>query len=316
MARDSEYKKQYCEKIESYIAKGYCRKLSLEEKVIENGLTFYLPHFGVKNPNKNGIRLVFDAAAEVQNISLNKALISGPDINNTLISILFKFRESPIAVCDVSPRAVTGIIERHYVVDYVDCFENEDEAVSVVKEVVRIHNLGGFHLRNIISNSERVATLFGNTVSGDQGGSDSIGRVLGIHWVPKSDLFCFRLVLSKVDNKILNCEKVPTKREMLSLNMSVYDPYGFLGDFIVTSNVILQIMQVWKCGVSWDEVLPENIYNQWKYWLQQLAKVKEFSVPRYYAVGFSDSNIELHVFVDASEEAMAVVAYWRVIHLL
>ncbi|XP_075150768.1 uncharacterized protein LOC142224878 [Haematobia irritans] len=99
MARDSEYKKQYCEKIESYIAKGYCRKLSLEEKFVENGLTFYLPHFGVKNPNKNGIRLVFDAAAEVQNVSLNKALISGPDMNNTLISILFKFRESPIAVC-------------------------------------------------------------------------------------------------------------------------------------------------------------------------------------------------------------------------
>ncbi|XP_075169321.1 uncharacterized protein LOC142241438 [Haematobia irritans] len=214
---------------------------------------------------------------------------------------------------DVSPRVVTGIKERHYVDDYVDCFENDDEAVSMVKEVVRIHKFGGFNLRNIISNSERVATLFGNTGSGVQGsflGGDSIERVLGIHWVPKSDLFCFRLVLSK-DNKILNCEKVPTKREMLSLNMSVYNPYGFLGDFMVTSKVIMQ--KVWKCGVSWDEVLPENIYNQWKYWLQQLAKVKEFSVPRYYAVGFSDSNIELHVFVDASEEAMVVVAYWRVV---
>ncbi|XP_075154343.1 uncharacterized protein LOC142227968 isoform X1 [Haematobia irritans] len=65
MTRDSEYKKQYCEKIGSYIAKGYCRKLSLEEKVVENGLTFYLPHFGVKHPNKNGIRLVF---------------VSGPDM--------------------------------------------------------------------------------------------------------------------------------------------------------------------------------------------------------------------------------------------
>ncbi|XP_059224765.1 uncharacterized protein LOC131997912 [Stomoxys calcitrans] len=380
MAKDSEYKMEYCDKIADYVKKGYCRKLSDEEKSIMRERTFYLPHFGVLNPNKKGIRLVFDAAAEVMNFSLNKALLPGPDINNSLISILFKFRESPIAVCgdiqemfhqiaiarkdqdsqrflwrdgnpeqpvdtyvmerlifgatcsptiaqyvknknatkyiEKSPRAVHGIIERHYVDDYVDCFETEDEALNVVREVVRIHKSGGFHLRNIISNSERVAILCGNNPgNGENSGNflfgDSIERVLGIHWAPKTDDFCFHLRLAKVDKNILNFTKVPTKREMLGLNMSVYDPYGFLCDFMVTSKVLMQ--KVWKCGVSWDEQLPSEIYSQWKYWLEQLSRLVEFKIPRCYAGGFSSSNVDLHVFVDASEEAMAVVAYWRVV---
>ncbi|XP_075164615.1 uncharacterized protein LOC142237138 isoform X2 [Haematobia irritans] len=99
MARDSEYSRVYCQKINDYLSKGYTRKIEENEKPVNNGRVFYLPHFGVQNINKKGIRIVFDAAAEVHNISLNKCLLSGPDINNTLISTIFKFREAPIAVC-------------------------------------------------------------------------------------------------------------------------------------------------------------------------------------------------------------------------
>ncbi|XP_075157122.1 uncharacterized protein LOC142230356 [Haematobia irritans] len=43
-----------------------------------------------------------------------------------------------------SPRAVNAILERHYVDDYVDCFQTENEAVQVVKDVIKIHCAGGF----------------------------------------------------------------------------------------------------------------------------------------------------------------------------
>lgn len=35
-----------------------------------------------------------------------------------------------------SPRAVHGIIDRHYVDDYVDCFDAEDEATNSLNNVV------------------------------------------------------------------------------------------------------------------------------------------------------------------------------------
>ncbi|XP_058979028.1 uncharacterized protein LOC131802654 isoform X1 [Musca domestica] len=379
MAKDSVYAAQYCKKIRDYEEKGYCRKLSVAERERRSDRTFYLPHFGVKNPNKDGIRIVFDAAAEVQQFSLNKALLPGPDINNSLISILFKFREFPVAVCgdiqemfhqiviakedqdsqrflwrngdpsqpletyvmermifgatcsptiaqyvknlnarrfiNESPRAVQGIIDRHYVDDYVDCFQTEGEAVEVVRDVIKIHKEGGFNLRNIKSNSLVLQRMFGNPISDESDGNsifdDGMERVLGIHWLPKSDVFCFELKLHKVDEKILKLQKVPTKREMLSLNMSVFDPFGFLGDFMVTSKIIMQ--NVWKSGIKWDEKLPSAIYSRWKTWLEELPKLKDFKVPRCYSNGFFNGIVDLHVFVDASEDAMAAVAYWRIV---
>ncbi|XP_059218365.1 uncharacterized protein LOC131994991 isoform X1 [Stomoxys calcitrans] len=381
MAKDREYATQYCDKINDYIKKGYARKLSQEEIENASERIFYLPHFGVKNPNKKGIRLVFDAAAETNQFSLNKALLQGPDINNSLISILFKFREAPVAVCgdiqemfhqiaitkedqhsqrflwrdgmdnkpvetyvmqrlifgatcsptiaqyiknvnaknfiEEAPRAVHGIVERHYVDDYVDCFQSEEEAIQVLKDVIRIHKVGGFNLRNISSNSATIKNMYGNPViesnhSDEFLSSNQTERVLGIHWLSQPDIFHFLLKLHKVDGEIVNCNKIPTKREMLSLNMSIYDPFGFIADFLITSKVLMQ--RVWKSGTKWDEVLPPDIYSHWKTWLEELQKILEFSVPRCYSGAFEKSLVDMHIFVDASEEAMAVVAYWRMVN--
>ena len=53
---------------------------------------WYLPTFGVYHPRKpNQIRLVFDSSAEHRGVSLNDVLLTGPDLNNTLIGVLLRF---------------------------------------------------------------------------------------------------------------------------------------------------------------------------------------------------------------------------------
>jgi hypothetical protein len=85
--------------------------LSFMQKLFDNGhaelappvkigeKVWYLPIFGVYHPRKpDQIRGVFDSSASFESTSLNDVLLSGPDLNNSLIGVLLKFRMEPIAV--------------------------------------------------------------------------------------------------------------------------------------------------------------------------------------------------------------------------
>lgn len=58
-----------------------------------------MPTFGVYHHQKPGkIRVVFDSSAEYKGASLNDALLSGPNLNNTLIGVLLRFRREQVPV--------------------------------------------------------------------------------------------------------------------------------------------------------------------------------------------------------------------------
>lgn len=62
------------------------------------GEQWYLPIFGVYHPRKpNQIRVVFDSSAQYNGVSLNDVLLTGPDLNNTLLGVLLRFRKEAIA---------------------------------------------------------------------------------------------------------------------------------------------------------------------------------------------------------------------------
>ena len=62
------------------VVKGYARKSTKEAT---EGRTWYVPHHRVYHSNKpKKIRVVFDYSVEFNGVSLNKSLISGPDLTN------------------------------------------------------------------------------------------------------------------------------------------------------------------------------------------------------------------------------------------
>ena len=66
-----------------------------------NNIKWYIPHQGVYHPKKK-IRVVFDCSAKFKGTSLNEHLLSGPDLTNSLIGVLCRFRKHSHAVtCDV-----------------------------------------------------------------------------------------------------------------------------------------------------------------------------------------------------------------------
>ena len=59
----------------------------------------YLPHHPVINPNKPGkVRRVLNGAAKFHGTSLNKSLLTGPDLLQNLIHVLLRFRQHQFTV--------------------------------------------------------------------------------------------------------------------------------------------------------------------------------------------------------------------------
>ncbi|XP_036335546.1 uncharacterized protein LOC118745966 [Rhagoletis pomonella] len=211
-----------------------------------------------------------------------------------------------------APRAVQAILERHYVDDFVDSFDNEEEATEVAQKVRAIHKQAGFDLRNFTSNSDKVLAALGGTATAKPIMSEeglTTEKVLGIFWQPSTDSFKFRLKFHNINEAIIVGERRPTKREMLSILMSIFDPLGFISHITTTAKLLIR--EIWKRKLSWDDPLSDDLTTAWRLWRQNLSTVTDLEFPRFYFQGGRPGTMQLHVFVDASEQAFAAVAYWR-----
>ena len=66
---------------------------------VDNNREWYLPHHPVVHPHKHGkVRRLLNGAAKFQGHSLNIALLTGPDLLQSLIHILLRFRQHKYAV--------------------------------------------------------------------------------------------------------------------------------------------------------------------------------------------------------------------------
>lgn len=384
MHRDPKYAALYCKNINDYVRKGYARRLTETEAAKTGPRTWYLPHFGVVNPHKpEKLRMVFDAAACVDGVSLNSVLLSGPDLNPALPGILFKFRIGEVAVCgDICemfhqiiirpedrdsqrflwrqgdstrrpdiyemvvmtfgatcspaaaqftknrnadenssefPNAVEPIKSLHYVDDFVASFSTTDEAAEVTKAVTEVHRRGGFVLRNFVSNQTAVLHAIGapsansSTISLQPKSPTAADRILGMSWDTLEDAFMFQPTFAHLQEDVINGLKPPTKRQVLSVAMSVFDPFGLLADYMLHAKLIVQ--DLWRVGSGWDEPIPTALQERWTSWFTQMNTLRECRIPRCYSPKLqSSSNVQLHVFADASQSAFAAVAYFRVQH--
>lgn len=402
MKNDYAYSSRYSERIEHLLKNDYAEEI--KNPVHSSLKTWYLSHFGVDNPNKKKLRLVFDAAAKSNGLCLNDYLYKGPDLLVSLYGIMLRFRENRIAVTgDIRdmflrvkilpedqdslrflwksspsisdapvkiykmtslifgancspfvaqfvknknaerfhssmPTAVEAIWKQHYMDDYIDSFEDEETATKVVKQVIQIHKQGGFDICNWTSNSETIInslpkeTLGPTAIRFKMSEQDDGERTLGLVWFPKEDMLGFDVSFKRIPETILSGQKIPTKREMLRVVMSLFDVYGFLSPITIKGKIMLQ--ETWRNGIEWDDTITDNTYKKWLDWLKLLRSVNEVRLPRYHqtAMGGSEmqnalnapnssrrtrgagtgyTNLELHVMCDASSQAVAAVAYWR-----
>ncbi|XP_065354596.1 uncharacterized protein LOC135949062 [Calliphora vicina] len=180
--------------------------------------------------------------------------------------------------------------------------------IQLSQNVKHIHAEGGFEMRNWISNSKGVLNALNSNLSQSNkciSDPDSqYEKVLGLWWLPESDEFTF---IHKFKDEIFEKSTYPTKRQLLRILMTIFDPLGLLGFLIVEAKIILQ--DVWRSGTSWDEPIHDNERKAWWQWIQKLKNINKIKIPRCFALVSQSDRNELHIFVDASTQAYAALAY-------
>ncbi|KAM8861775.1 uncharacterized protein ACB058_008484 isoform 2-T2 [Synchiropus picturatus] len=371
--RNPDFHKEYSTFMRELVNKQYATKVPKEELHRKDGRLWFIPHHGVYHPKKRKLRVVFDCTASYQGVSLNNELLQGPDLTNTLVGVLTRFRKDTVGMMadidsmfyqvtvpkedsdllrflwwpdgDLSsepadyrmcvhlfgaasspscasyalrrtaedgkewaaPEAVEAILNNFYVDDCLSTVSSDEHAVTLAKDLRNLCFSGGFHLSKWTSNSRALLTSIPeeDRASGIKDlylNKDQLPteRALGVQWCTNSDAFKLKIEVQ---------QKPCTRRGILSVVSSAYDPLGFLAPFVLPAKLLLR--ELCKDKKAWDDEVSEEQAKRWNKWLSGLQKMSSFCVSRCIKpAGFGVvKRAQLHHFSDASNDGYGTVSY-------
>lgn len=373
LKKNQAFLEDYKTFMNSLFEKGYAEEIPPEQLNRDDHRIWYIPHHGVYHPRKKKIRVVFDCTASYQDVSLNGELLQGPDLTNSLIGVLQRFREEPVAMmadiesmfyqvkvpsrdadmlrflwwpgADLSaplkdyrmkvhifgatsspsvatyalrrtaedrnetadPEAVNTVLNHFYVDDCLRSMPTEAEAVILIRNLHSLCKEGGFNLTKWVSNNRNVLTSIPN----DQRASEykdldlshdilPSERALGVQWCTDDDTFTYC---------IKPLDKPATRRGILSVVNSLYDPIGCLSPVILPAKLLLRDLCKEKQG--WDEEISSSHLKLWNQWQKNFSELADFKVKRCMKPDNFGHTVKakLHHFSDASEQAYGTASY-------
>ena len=112
----------------------------------------------------------------------------------------------------------------------------------------------------------------------------------------------FKLIVSSIEGS--------TKRSLLKVISSIFDPLGLLIPFIFKAKCFLQ--KLCHLKVDWDQEITSKELQVWTDWKSELEELKKFTYPHGLKL-FADKQVnicQMHVlFADASKLGFAAVIY-------
>ena len=200
------------------------------------------------------------------------------------------------------------VSQSFYVDDGLYATDQAEDAVQVLKEARSRLAKFKIRLHKISSNSKSLLKAFPQSECSEEmvdfcPETDLVQRTLGVSWQPGPDRFVISVNMD--DSKPF------TKRGVLSMVGSVYDPLGFVAPVTLQGRLLQR--RFLTAQTDWDEPLPEEWKADWKKWVSELKDLNGVKIPRDLGLGMVGSNAthELHVFADASQDAIGYTAYLR-----
>lgn len=213
------------------------------------------------------------------------------------------------------PLAARAATEDTYMDDVITGTDTIQAACELRVQLEEMTMKGRFRLRKWASNNPTVLegisedNLAIRLSEGIDLDPDSTVKTLGLTWLPNTDQLRF-----KFDIPLRSFSQQLSKRQVLSVIATLFDPLGLLGAVITTAKTIMQLL--WKFrnerdqALDWDQPLPSTVGEIWRAYYDQLPLLNDVRIDRCVTIPEA-IKIEIHCFSDASTKAYGGCVYVR-----
>lgn len=205
--------------------------------------------------------------------------------NSTILHHLSKYEKDQDPVVQFVSQ---DLDEKIYCDNVLTGTDDEDTAIQYYNISRQVMKDADMNLRQWFTNSPELTTIIDKIRTGSQ--RDHAG-LLGMMWNPKEDTLQFprKAIVIPPDVKF-------TKRQVLSSVSSTFDPIGLISPVLVPAKKF--ISSLWDKGFDWDEILPDELQQQYNQIAKEIEAASTFVTSRY--LDFDKAlPVEMHVFCDA-----------------
>ena len=190
--------------------------------------------------------------------------------------------------------------------EFLKSVKTPQEAIEIYQKVREILNKGGFKLKKWITSDDEIKTQIPETDRSTKvvktfEAEPQSSSILGLNWnVDTDSLIVCRGTEQEVPAKI-------TQRIVLSFVSAVFDPLGMCSPFTIRMRFLIK--SIWAAmGQAWDKELTAEHPKLFSDYCSELREIRTMSINRFYFEN-GCTNLRPHIFTDASEEAISIVAY-------
>jgi len=170
--------------------------------------------------------------------------------------------------------------------------------MKLQQELTSLLNTAGFTLRKWASNHsaclDTIPTELQETQQTLSLDKEDGVTTLGFLWDPAADQLQFKNIkqVQTIDSTM------STKRKLLAITESIFDPLGLLSPALIVYMIFLQ--KLWQDKLQLDELLPTHFEQSWNQLHQTIPQLSQIKIKRK-VICSNATNIQLHEFCDSIE---------------
>lgn len=268
----------------------------------------------IKEEDKDSLRFLFKFSNEPMKVFKMDRMVFGVVCSPSTSQFVVRKIASEYEISH--PQAAVIIRDNLYVDDLVKSVNSIEEGQKLIVDARKILNSGGFELVKLNATNKSLFSLLNGQLTPEEKfeskifSANDVEKLLGYEINFLHDILQISIAMPRIQKILSNSHRKPTKKEVLKVTLSLFDPLGLVM-FLVSK---FKLIYHWTCNekLEWDDEIPNKLMNYWVKAIEYVPKLSQVAIPRCYSPKIAQSKFnQLWTFVDAGKDMMCAVTYVR-----